>query len=1493
VDDVRLRGSADFAVEEFSGGTIDSVHRMLTGRPADPSEKIFFNKKLPSEGLGYSSWREIGETRTQALKDEGFQFQIKRNVKDIELHIYDDGVGFSDKILDDRKSHASLLLREYLSNARAELGDLPFKILIHHQGKRPSTISRLGAMHDARRGLSPEAGQFQTDAMPKSLTDDMIYGTRSPNKNEIFMPTGELEGRGIDEGLGYRDMLDMPDGHGSFAVVELPAGAKVASFHELRALGELGAEGIDLSATVISKDGLALLKKEGFVGREVRGTNKRRSKAPSVELFPGAGAKVKRRLSADAKEAAASQRAANGISDDFDEFAVMDPYSQSIIPASTARSIQRAADIEDGYRVNKKFQMQGQTAREYDPFNMSSSEVDAMFLDALHAVRNQKPKSLVVDFDDLPRLQAAHLAELGKGQKVKIKLANGDIRVIRHPEELANQVLNAKGIWSRRLQESGYGIQQASVYTNTPIKGVEMMINTGHRLDDIIAQGDRSADFFQYNTTAKDRLDEFLNAKQLLVDGDPLVNQNLNRAQQWSKQDAQLSIDLSNNLIGEISAQQASKVPLIGELYKLTDRNEFRAMIKHVSAFFAREVLGKPTINSMDFALRKLDQLVDGEDLGQFVVQTGQDFLRNVNEAIQPIRDSLAGSFNSIITDEAAVIQFNDVYKALQKIPAEDGQKVFYSIEHKAFVTNADKLGRPTHFLKYVRDNQFTGETISINNANLEDFYVNRWPPIQDMLHELRNTNRKLAGMGEVKKLGVWFPYNNISEQNIAYIFNRNDNISKARLIVGKTPEELESQIKAMQAELPQGQEIVRRADADLWNRITGYAQLNDLERADAGLQRSGILVEGTPSDSRIMNDILEAVSGDIWKHSRQYMRQAGHELFSQLDEYSKWHKAPQVSNAGTFSQKASKQISTSEVVSKALLHQSMLSDSQILSSFNNSYTHMIEWSIDKLNTVWDAALKKNGTRLDLGDWERLSAKLEEENIPNPYRGWEDMVRQNPEYQGANASQFIARANSLLVTLNLRLMELSHAAITTFTIPVVLAAELSSRDMPMRYMMNAAKKMLTTNKNDDAIRSVAHQKGYSRGRIAEEVSKLMRTAIEEPSKLTKLKESKLVDLLSKPSDFAEDTAREMAYLTGYEVAIQKYGRDAETSLLETFANQFTNRTMGNYTSRQRPTFFQGTFGATVGLYQTFMLSMGQQMFRFLEAGQSRAFTTLVGAQAGMFGISSLPLYDPMSKAIGAYVSDDSNDITSVTYDMFGDDSNNSRSLAEYILYGLPSTLFQSAFYTRGELAPRPPIDLTAPITEGAVAISPPIVNTLKQLWDFSWDTGSQMALAMQDGAPIDAARAIAEGISVQSIWRPGARLSELIVGASFDRSGKIIDANTEAQMNWATFARVMGSRPLKEQVLRNLNFTGRYYESKDQQNRRESIQSFRSAVAAGDISRYGSIMQNYMDNGGTMEGWTSVENEAYLQASTPWGNRLIDDLKKRPEITGILSGYLY
>ena len=1491
VEDNRLAGSADFAIEAMEGGSVESVYRMLTGKRLDLTADRGIRSILPQ--LGFDNWKDVyGTTRSHALAEDGVSFTMKREGKQFELHIYDNGAGLKDEAFGNAKTSSNRMMEQFLFEARQEVGNADFKIFTHYEGKRPTRGGALAGLHQKGLKLSTQASEFITDQLPRSITADQIHGTRAANTRQIFVPSQANQGDQVGATIGVRDMLDLPENMTSFNVVEAAEGARIATFADIRNLArEAGEAGVDLTRPE-SGAATKFLKEQGFAGVEITTTSsiKRMGRAPGVVLFDNAGARVTRTMPADMIQASALQRASIG-SRITDEFAVLDPYLGQVVPATVARSIQRAADIDGGYRINKQFSMQGQTTKEFDPFSMSTSDADAMFLDALHAVRRDNPKSVVIDHDDLPRLNAAFVSELGKGGKAKIRAADGVIRPVRNQAQLGQIVLDSKNQWSRQLQESGYSMQQASVYTNTPLKGAEKLITSGHLIEDVIKGMDTGSgdEFFQYAATDRARLDEYLSAKQILVEGDSLANQNLLKQQQWSRQDAQIAINLHDTTVGDISAIQAAKVPVIGRLYTLIDRPEFRAMIKHASAFFSKEVLGTVTFNSLDFALRKLDQIPGAPDLAQFAVQTGQDFLRVVNETFNPMIDQVSASFAAISKDAAALVQFNDIYKALQKLPKDQAKNVIFDSGTGQFVTGRDELGNITGVMQYVRDGDFIDEAISVSNADMRVFFADVWPTIQDNLFEMHNTNRKLIGMAEPSRLGVWFPYNNISEQNVAYIFDPSDTLAKARLIVGKTPGELESQIKAISQELDPRLEIVRRADAELWNRITGYSQLNELERADSSMRRSGILVENTPADTSIMDDILAGIQGDVWKHSRQYMKIAGSELFSQLDEYTKWHKAPQVSNAASFSQKTARRISTSEVISKTMLHQSMVNDSQILSTVNNVYTEAIEWSLNKLNSGWDTMLRKSGTNLDPKDWENLQEQLANNNIPNPYKGWEDFVRQNPDYQGADAARFVARANSLLVTMNLRLMELSHAAINTFTIPVVIAGELASRDMPLRYMMNAAKRMLTTNKTEDGRRVAAWDKGYSRGRIAEDVTNLLNKAVTKPSTLTKLQESKLVEVLSKPSDIAENWAREMAYLTGYEVALQKYGHAAPESLKETFANQFTQRTMGNYTSRQRPTMFQGTWGATMGLYQTFMLSMGQQIFRFAESGQTKAMATLTLAQSGMFGINSLPFFDPISRAIGAYTSNENNDITSTTYELFGDSGSESRSLAEYILYGLPSTLFQSAFYTRGELQPRLPFTAE----EGAVGVAPPVINTIKQLWDFGWDTGTQVGLALSQGAPVDAARSVAEGLSIQSIWRPGARIAELITGTSFDRAGRIIDSATEARMTWGTFARVMGSRPLKEQVLRNLNFTGRYYDSKDQDNRREAIKAFRSNVASGDMGRYADIFQEYIDNGGTREGWTQIENEAYLQASTPYALRLADDFEKRPEITGVLSGYLF
>src|SRR5207344_2035410 len=74
------------------------------------------------------------------------------------------------------------------------------------------------------------------------------------------------------------------------------------------------------------------------------------------------------------------------------------------------------------------------------------------------------------------------------------------------------------------------------------------------------------------------------------------------------------------------------------------------------------------------------------------------------------------------------------------------------------------------------------------------------------------------------------------------------------------------------------------------------------------------------------------------------------------------------------------------------------------------------------------------------------------------------------------------------------------------------------------------------------------------------------------------------------------------------------------------------------------------------------------------------------SQAGIFGMSSWPGYDQLSKFIGLHMSNQNYDLTTGTYRAVGD------PMAEIMLYGFPSWLGPS-LYTRGDVNPRVPNEL--------------------------------------------------------------------------------------------------------------------------------------------------------------------------------------------------------
>jgi len=301
---------------------------------------------------------------------------------------------------------------------------------------------------------------------------------------------------------------------------------------------------------------------------------------------------------------------------------------------------------------------------------------------------------------------------------------------------------------------------------------------------------------------------------------------------------------------------------------------------------------------------------------------------------------------------------------------------------------------------------------------------------------------------------------------------------------------------------------------------------------------------------------------------------------------------------------------------------------------------------------------------------------------------------------------------------------------------------------------------------------------------------------------------------------------------------------------EAFIDLFTKRAMGNYTSAQRPALFQGTLGSAIGLFQTYVWTMGQNIYRGLEAGKPGTVAALMGTQAGIFGLRSLPGYDVTNHFIGQHFGNPNNkDITSTIYNNVGNDAQ-----AETALYGAPATLFQTSLWTRGVLNPRSPISIR---TDGALAAAFPGLAPITTAFQVAKDTYDRVA----NGA--DAAPSVRAAFQLQQLSRPLSRAADMFAGAAIDRRGGVVDPDAGFKLNLATVIRATAARPMHEQIVRDLSYQTSFYSRANSHNRQDVMKSVRSLLQDGQP--LGSQYSRYIKLGGTPAGWKSALNKIYIE----------------------------
>jgi len=874
-------------------------------------------------------------------------------------------------------------------------------------------------------------------------------------------------------------------------------------------------------------------------------------------------------------------------------------------------------------------------------------------------------------------------------------------------------------------------------------------------------------------------------------------------------------------------------------------------------------------VTSADHAYRELGEF------GSWITAYGSDMSTYVNKHIDMLDEAITSTLSAVAQEPASRLQFSQLRQALHAIPIEEATKLRYDAETGKIISGVID-GAPT-YLKYYGKEQEIVLTTQMKN------FMTSWLPVQQELLGVYNSSRQLNGLPKSKGAGIWFPYSELNKDMIAYKVSNPGQPFSVELITARNAKELAENVAEANQLYGETHKIVTKADSASWNQINRYSDIEQFKVADLASRKKGITSGSITPGYTDIDNFKGSIQREMWNQYRRIDRAANSQLHDSLDFFAQREIAATGGGKGFLGQKVQRKVSLPELVSKTMLNESMVHDAPMLDMANNWTTVVINTAFDKTNTAWNAVTRKSkGTAKD---FESLTEALKKADVPMPYPNQEAYVAALKKGKIDDvALHRIQQSQSVLVMLNLRLLETAHAMVTTASLPVILQGELASVTgkggvTPLKHMIEATKFWASNTPEAMKLKAYAKDRKYVVPIVAE-TTRAMQDFHTNVNFFSKHK--KILNKLTFFSDFSEGWVREQAFANGYLIAKTKNPK-APMELLAAEAYAFTSRTMGNYVPRQRPTMFQGTFGAMIGLYQTFMLTMGQNMFRYLEAGDAKAMRNLWGAQGSMFGLESLPMFQQFNQLLGGYVSDDHEDIRSTVYDVFGDDSDQSRSMAEYVLFGAPSAMFGSAIYTRGALDPRSPLTATG---QSGIAFKPAI-------YDAAVQSGKLVGNLIQATGDEDMGRAILQGFAAQSLWRPAARYSELALGASFDQKGELISGTEEVREPFAVFSRVFGARPLKEQALRNLRFSNTYYNQIDRDRRARYTKELRRIVTSEpDMGRVDELFVDFIGSpGGTYRGWKQIYNDAYMAVDTPYAERLVSDTKRQPVIQQIVDTY--
>lgn len=907
------------------------------------------------------------------------------------------------------------------------------------------------------------------------------------------------------------------------------------------------------------------------------------------------------------------------------------------------------------------------------------------------------------------------------------------------------------------------------------------------------------------------------------------------------------------------------------------DMSQARAAIKAALSKGNNQFGGNAFLGSFDFVTRNMG------DLGPMISHIGKEVQTKANLFTDRITSLLQANSEAIKKEGvASVVEFNTVKQLNDSLKGwrtyKDGQ-----IFQKVMKEGAD--GKQVEVLEAVK---YGGAEFSIKSPANQKMLSELQDQSRELL-ELSNASKKILGNAPTNDIGLWMPTFNPVGKHLSYLHN--PATDQTSVIWANSAAELETMEKTwgqrvLTDPVYQGMQVIRKGvEQAEWSRQNGRLDTVNMTVADSSKMKGGSASSALPgADMNVFADMANGYQHYVNAQFRNLTDVVLSDVTTPLrlmSELNTWGKSKD--QPLTMVQKvAQKDKDIAQTLLNNLLGNGSLNEYQGWKSVNQTFESGLSMVLNKAGAAYDTTigkvLEKKGT-LATKDYEDYAAAAEKAGMFNPFKGFDDEAAKmfglaKLEDHPDTSKRAIFASNSLAATMILRFGELAQPIVNMISMPVLSTLAILDK-MPQTFMgiqkgtanVGAAQIMSEGVRAMNSSNWARFEKKWSdAGYFAPNVSEANKSLQASRSfnggpiaAIEKAVDSSFVNMMSKPADWAETQSRRAAMYTGAVLAKRLYP-ELDDNGVTIFARTFMDKSVGNFHAAQRPVFFQGTLGVALGLFQTYALTLMQNVYRGLELKNYKALGKAALTQSALFGTSSLPGFSAVSEQIGEHFSDDNIDLTTGSYRALPD------SMADLILYGLPSNL-GPGINTRGDA------DVRFPGLSGENIVA---LNFAKQ----SAAAIGGVAQSLKSGDN-DVGRALLQGLSLQSISRPIARMAEVGSGYSLTQKGNTVQTPEEVWTFNGIASRVMATRPLQEVKLREAMHLNSYYGSIDRDARNKLTDKLRIAIRNETLSdeKISEFAEQYMRHGGTATGWRSAYQTALAKTDATGKEQLVDKLR--------------